>query len=112
MEPIEHRNLTDRELDGMLQRWKAPEAPARLHAALFPAPDMPWWRRSIRIPLPVAACLMLLLLAGVWRSLSPRERVVTQIVYREHAAGTVSFRDLRPVTELRPRIIRRGHAEN
>ena len=108
MEPIDDQNLTDRELDGMLKQWKTPPAPARLHDAVFPAPDLPWWRRSIRMPLPVAACLVLLIALGAWRWAVPRERVI----YRENTAQVLTFRDLEPVTELRPRIIRRSRAEN
>ena len=103
MEPLE-----DRELDQVLRQWPAPEVPARLRATVFPPRDAPWWRRSIRVPLPVAAAAAVLIAAGVWRWVTPRERVV----YRDSTAKVLSFEDLRPVTELRPRIIRRRHAQN
>lgn len=112
MEPLENQDLTDRELDGMLRQWQAPPAPGRLRAAVFPDCAAPWWTRSIRIPLPVVACLVVLLAAGAWRWAVPDERVVTRLVYRANAADVLTFHELQPVTELRPRIIRRGHAEN
>ena len=112
MEPLENQDLTDQELDGMLRQWQTPPAPGRMRAAVFPERGAPWWRWSIRIPLPAAACLVVLLAAGAWRWAVPDERVVTRVVYRDNAAGVLTFRELQPVTELRPRIIRRGHAEN
>jgi len=97
MEPLD-----DRELSAMLREWRSPAAPAGLRDAVFP--PAPWWRRmwraEIRIPVPLAVCLVLLLLLGVWVSRTPRP------------ADVVTFRQLQPVKELKPRIIRRVHAEN
>ncbi len=112
MEPLDDQDLTDQELDRMLRQWEAPPAPARLRAALFSQSAAPWWKRSIRIPLPVAACLAVLLAMGAWRWVTPRDRVVTRVAYRDNTAQAMTFHELQPVTELRPRIIRRGHAEN
>jgi hypothetical protein len=103
MEPFEEHELSDRELDALLPEWKAPAAPARLRAAVFPKAARPWWRNlwraSIRIPVPVAFGVLLLLAAGLWRSparvITPDRRV-----------------EVRPVAELQPRIIRRGHVPN
>ena len=112
MEPLEDRELTDKELDGLLCQWKTPPPPPGLRAAIFGVPAASWWRRiwtaSIRVPAPVAACLLILLALGAWlwvkqpsgNSPPPRE------------AQLVGFRELRPVSEFRPRIIRRHHAEN
>jgi hypothetical protein len=109
MEPLE-----DRELSTMLRQWRAPEAPARLRAKLFP-PRAAWWRRvwqvEIRIPLPVAICVALLLAFGVWRGIMPR-RVADVPAVRPQSAEMLTFRELTPVKELKPRIIRRNHAEN
>jgi hypothetical protein len=129
MEPFEKDELQDRELDGLLQQWRAPQAPARLRQAVFPMPSRPWWFRvwtaSIRVPLPVACALLLALALGV--SLWPRplpaprtvikaervevpviqERVVTRTVYLDRKAE--SPQAWRPVTELRPRVIRSGN---
>jgi hypothetical protein len=133
MEPLEHDELSQSELTGMLQEWEAPEAPARLRAAVFPHADAPWWRRlwhaSIRVPLPVACALAAL--AGVLALRVPkppaptvvvrtervqvpveRERIVTRYIYRQAPSHGLTFQELRPVAELRPRIIRRNDAQN
>jgi hypothetical protein len=136
MEQPEKNELSDRELDALLVEWKAPQAPAHLRAALFPGP---WWLRvckaSIRVPLPLAACLAVVLSLAAWRWSVPaaarveirtervevpvvQERVVTKTVYRDRvvpsrASETGSnMQGLQPVAELRPRIIRRGNDQN
>ncbi|HYL74636.1 MAG TPA: hypothetical protein VEU96_10545 [Bryobacteraceae bacterium] len=141
MEPFEKDELSDAELDHILRSWSAPAAPARIRAAVFPASSTPWWKRfltmSIPVPLPVAFCLAFLIAAGVWRWTRPvapvapqvlvktqrvevpvvQDRVVTKYVYRnapvaQSAVHSVGFDELRPVAELRPRIIRNGNAKN
>jgi hypothetical protein len=93
----------DKELNSMLQEWKAPPAPAHLRAAIFP--EAPWWQRllraELRIPVPLAAAAILLLFAGIWLFRpAPSPPPSTQLV---------TFRELRPVNELKPRIIRRTY---
>jgi hypothetical protein len=116
MEPLDDRELPDRELDGMLRQWKAPEAPARLRAAVFPQASGPWWRTmwsaSIRVPVPVA-CGLIVLLGLLWRAVPGSTRVVvrTETVQAPVAERQAKARELRPVAELRPRIIR-GPDEN
>jgi hypothetical protein len=122
MEPFENEKLTDRELDGMLREWRSAPVPAGLRAAVFPQGTQRWWRRSIRIPIPLAACAVIVLAAGAWRAAVPKrievpvvvEHVETRVVYQNRAPGgeSLTFGNLRPVAELRPRIIRSGHAEN
>jgi len=100
----------------------------------------PWWRflfhGQIRVPVPIALCVICLMAAEAWWlrlawTPAPRivtkteqveipvmqERVVTKLVYRnrpilthtpEHA---LTFQQLKPVGELRPRIIRGEHAQ-
>ena len=99
--PIEP--LDDKELNAMLQEWKAPPAPANLRAAIFP--EVPWWRGAlaaeIRIPIPFAVAALLLLFAGIWLFRpAPSPPASTQLI---------TFRELRPVDELKPRIIRRTY---
>ena len=125
MEPFEHDELSDAELDSLLKRWEVPPALARLRAALFPEAGS-WWRRlwsaSLRVPLPLAAALAVALALGAWQwgrpGAPPRElvrtervevpvwkdRVVVRTVYRYRVAAPVQT--LKPVAELRPRIIR------
>jgi hypothetical protein len=139
MEQPEKNALSDRELDALLAQWQAPKAPAHLRAALFPEAAQPWWLRvwkaSIRVPLPAAVGLAVVLSLVAWRWSQPaaprveigtervevpvvRERVVTKTVYRDrvvpsHASETGSnMQALQPVAELRPRIVRRGNAQN
>ncbi len=109
MEPFEGQDLSDHELDRMLREWRTPRPPARLRAEVFGEKPAPWWKRSVRIPLPVAACLVLVIGIAGWRLASTRpapavaesrvvvrtERVevpmvttktVTKVVYRDRPA--------------------------
>ncbi len=45
MEPFEQDELTEGELDRLLEGWTASEAPARLRAAIFPESSASWWKR-------------------------------------------------------------------
>jgi hypothetical protein len=98
MEPLD-----DRELKAVLDEWKAPAAPSHLRESLFPRE--PWWTRvwraQLRIPVPVAVAVTLLLLAFAAAALrrNPPPAVVTE----------VTFRELQPVKELKPRVIRRHY---
>jgi hypothetical protein len=96
-------SFDDNELNAMLQEWKAPPPSANLRGAMFP--QIPWWRRAlaaeIRIPIPLAVAALLLLFAGIWLfQPAPSPPSSTQLV---------TFRELRPVSELKPRIIRRTY---
>jgi hypothetical protein len=95
--------MDDRELNALLQEWHAPRPPARLRGSVFPK-SAPWWlrvwRAQIRIPVPLAAGLVLLLLLGYWQS---------RPTPPSHPVRLVTFRDLQPVKELKPRIIRRQY---
>jgi hypothetical protein len=95
--------MDDRKLHSLLQEWKTPRPPARLRESVFPRCAPRWvrvWRAQIRIPVPLAVCLVLLLVFGYWRwrpSPAPDE------------VRLVTFRELQPVKELKPRIIRRAN---
>lgn len=125
MEPFDSDELSDAELDQLLKKWEAPPAPARLRAAVFPETARPAWRRfwsaSLRIPLPAAAALSCALALGAWQARKPpavreivrtqrvevpvwKDRVVVKTVYRDRPAPAPQI--LKPVAELRPRIIR------
>jgi hypothetical protein len=134
MEPFDREELSQQELDDLLQEWRALAPSPHLRAALFPEGRRPWWRRiwtvSIRLPLPVACCLGLLLAAALWRTVQPappasKPTVVAPAGRREDAvepdrtaasklaaAHGLTFNELKPVDELRPRIIRRKNAKN
>ncbi len=136
MEPFEKDELTESELDRLLEGWTAPEASARLRAAIFPEPSASWWKRlwmgSVRIPVPLACLLLLATSVAVWRAAKPpvpqivvktervevpvvQERIVTKLVTkyvgRKEPSG-FNIHGLKPVAELRPRIIRSGDAKN
>jgi hypothetical protein len=100
MEPLD-----DRELKAILEAWQAPPAPARMRNELFPREARPWWvrfwRAGVRVPAPLAVCLLLaLLIAGVRQSTRPPA---------PETVTAVTFRELQPVKEIRPRIIRRHY---
>jgi len=120
MQPSDNDELTDRELDSILPEWKAPLAPARLRAAVFPEVPGPWWRRlwtgSIRVPVPVACLLAVVLVLAAWRWFTP-QTITTKTIYRDRIASFTAdagaaATQLRPVTELRPRIVRSADAQN
>jgi len=80
MNEQDERPLTDNELSALLRKWDV-SAPARLEARVFAAPPEPlqprgqrksWWRFLLRgyipVPVPVACCLIVLLVAALWRS--------------------------------------------
>ena len=125
-------DLPEQELEEMLATWKSPPAPARLRTALFPDSSVPWWRRiwqfSFRVPLPAACVLALLIAVIAWRPARvvlqtqrvevPVVKVETVTVYRDRIVRVQqqmagwNESELQPVTELRPRIVRRQNAEN
>jgi hypothetical protein len=123
MEPFDERQLTEQELSSMLREWQAPRPPGAMRARVLAEAARPWWQRlwtvSIRIPLPVAAVLAVLFALALWRWVMPvparvvihTERVEVPVtVYKDRPAPTIY--GLHPVAELRPRIIRSGHARN
>ncbi len=132
MEPFEPDELSQQDLDDLLKEWQATSAPPpHLRAALFPDICVPWWRRmwtlaSIRVPLPLACCLALLLGVAIWRVARPPSPVPVSpaILHTQSAEPPVeperasvprqslTFNELRPVAELRPRIIRSQNAKN
>jgi hypothetical protein len=137
MDPFDKNDeLSEQELDDLLKKWKTPGAPPHIRAAVFPRPQSWWrgfWKTSLRIPVPAAACLVLLAALFGWQaSRSPRvivttktvevpvvtERVITQTVYRQRtvrAAAPVEDpgrERFQFVPELRPRIIPAGSEQN
>jgi hypothetical protein len=125
MEPFDSDELSDVEMDRLLKKWEAPEAPVRLRAAIFGDAAHPWWRRiwtaSFRVPMPVAAAFAIALALGAWQWHKPgaarevvkterveapvwKDRVIVKTVYRDRFVREPQA--LRPVAELRPRIVR------
>jgi hypothetical protein len=112
-----NNELSDQELDRLLrEQWKSPQAPARLRGKIFPPPGgASWWRGlwwrfwsiSIRVPLPVACCLTILLVAAAWRWQVRLAASAEQL--RE--TPPLEVPKFQPVVELRPRIIKVQNAE-
>ena len=106
---FENDELTDAELDRLLAQWQAPRAPEGMRRALFGA-ARPWyvrvWTVSIRVPLPAALALLLALGFFVveMRRAAPAPAAIQN--------APLGFKELHPVAELKPRIIRGTHADN
>lgn len=112
MEPSDDRNLEDdRELDRILEQWKAPGAPSSLRAKVLPPSQ--WWqwltRGTIRVPVPVGIAL-LLAVAALWYfraySAATSQPAVAQ------PAKSVTLADFQPVKQLEPRVIGRANEGN
>jgi len=92
MEPFEKEELSDAELNLMLAAWKVSGG----LKPLFMPPKIPWWRRSISLPWPVAAAILVLIVYGGVRLAAPAPVVM----------------QWRPVHEIKVRIIRSGNVKN
>jgi hypothetical protein len=103
MEPLD-----DKELNHLLQQWKAPETPAGIGQPVLP-PSGPWWRwlfvGAIRVPVPVALAMVVVLALLFYFQTSGKP-----IPERHNASqsGSVSLADFQPVRQLEPRVIGRG----
>jgi hypothetical protein len=101
MEPLD-----EKELNHLLQQWKAPATPASIEQRVLSRTE-PWWHwliaGTIRVPVPVGvailAALALLLYFGT--SGTPRRM--------QEPAKVVSLADFQPVRQLEPRVIGRGY---
>jgi hypothetical protein len=87
--------LDDRELNDLLPCWQAPPTPPGLRGRVF----APHRRRRLLWLLPLAAGLVLALYLR-----EPQPARTPRVL--------LTFRDLQPVRELRPRILRGRHAAN
>ncbi|HZI51993.1 MAG TPA: hypothetical protein VFE29_09230 [Terriglobia bacterium] len=100
MEPLD-----DKELNELLQRWKAPGAPASLRKRLAPKSPSLWhWllKGSIRIPVPVG--LVAIVLLALW--ILAGEKTSPPMA---QPGGSMNLADFQPVRQLEPRIV--GRAE-
>ena len=84
----------DPELSALLREWKSPEVPASLEARVL-AGRRSWWsvwlRGYIRVPVPVACCLALLMIAeGWWLAKEPGPCSTATIVRPAHALVSIA----------------------
>jgi hypothetical protein len=101
--------LNDRELNQLLEQWRAPAAPPSLAARVLPAKTSGWqwlYRGTIRVPVPVGLAILALLAAFLF--FRPPARAVRPPAARP----TVSLSDFQPVGQLQPRLIGRIHEGN
>lgn len=113
MESLENNELPEQELDRLLREWKARPAPEGLRRKVFPARERWWrgfWSTSIRVPLPVACCLLIVLAVMAWqrRVPSPAPPVASPSSLSPSSAEMPRFEAVR---ELQPRIIREQDAQ-
>jgi hypothetical protein len=89
--------MTDEELQSMLRAWQAPPAPETLRARVFRRRSrlFEWLLAGeIRVPVPVALVLFLLLIFVAYRAIRPPASSLT---------------DFQQVRQLQPRIVRTVH---
>ena len=107
MEPLD-----DRELDRILQQWRAPGAPRSLHAKVVPPSQ--WWqwltKGTIRVPVPVGIVALLAVAAFLY--FFRTHSSTTEQPMAVQPAKSVSLADFQPVKQLEPRIIGRANEGN
>jgi hypothetical protein len=98
--------LNDNELQTVLRQWDPPAAPEHLERRIFGRrPKQPWYvwflTGAIRVPVPAAAVLLVLLAALTY--MTPRNPV---------PAREIRMSDFQPVSEMKPRIVKRPYESN
>ena len=107
---------TDYQLSELLREWEVPPHSQLLELLALRSQPSGWrflLHGSIRVPVPVACCFMCCLLLMValawWSTRGSAEYVRTPVQVSRH---DVTFRELQPVSVLRPRIVRGRNAQN
>lgn len=95
MEPIND----DLQLRKLLREWKVENAPTRLDERVLGA-RRPWWRASLRVPVPLAVAFAALLLALGVAQFRRRTEPAPQ-----PAGDVFNLVDYRPLDEFQIRII-------
>jgi hypothetical protein len=103
MEPLD-----DKELNQLLQQWKAPATPASIEKRVF-SRSVPWWQwlisGGVRVPVPVVVAMVAVLVLLFYFRTSDKPKTERQ---NASQSGTVSLADFQPVRQLEPKVIRRG----
>jgi hypothetical protein len=94
--------LNDDELTTLLRQWDAPATPPDLHARVFRR--RAWWHwlltGSFRVPVPVAAALLLLIAVWAYRQVPPDPPPASVT-----SEPVVSLADFRPVERVEALIV-------
>ncbi len=103
MEPLD-----DKELNHLLQQWKAPPTPVSIEQRVLPRSES-WWRwlfvGAIRVPVPVALAMVAVLALLFYFRAPDKPKPVEPTASQP---GAVSLADFQPVRQLEPRLIGRG----
>lgn len=94
--------LNDDELEHAVSSWKAPTTPGHLRSQIFGArrPRWAWvFTGSIRVPVPVCAALVLLLVWFAW------QRPQSDVTRPSDRQDEVTLADFQPATEVQVRIV-------
>jgi hypothetical protein len=100
--------LSDRELDELLTRWKAPSAPRTLQQRVRQARRGSWWKWLLTGSIPVPVPLMLAVAAAF---------IVLFVIAAEHGPRRdvhpqTTVAGFQPVQRVQPRIIRSSYEGN
>jgi hypothetical protein len=79
MQPNDDSRQQDSQLSDVLQEWQAPATPGSLEQRVLAVSrtttPQPWWRfllnGYIRVPVPVACCVAVVVIFAAWRSVRP-----------------------------------------
>jgi hypothetical protein len=129
----------DPQLRNLIREWRVPPLSKAFEERVLSNRKTGWrflLSGHIRVPVPIACCLVVLMAAGVWhwanleRPSPPRvvvkterveipvvrDRVVTKFVNKGGTpikrSHTLTFHELKPVAELQPRVIRGKDDQN
>ena len=87
--------LNDDELQDLLRQWQAPAAPSRMKPPTRKPNVLHWLvSGSLRVPVPIGVCALLVLL------------FLAMQVLRERVAPAATLGDFQPVKQLQPRVLR------
>ena len=99
MEPLD-----DDDLKQLVPTWKAPEAPAQLHARVFGTRPLSWWSwlftGAIRVPVPACAAFLLLV---AWLALGRQSDAVP--VPPPAGQTVVTLADFQPPAEIQVKVV-------
>jgi hypothetical protein len=96
--------LNDNELNQLLRKWNAPDAPSTLSGRVLPARISPWrwiFTGTIRVPVPLALAAVVLIALWIHYSRPGASE-------RAPDPASVSLSDFKPVRQLEPVVVSGG----